>query len=146
LASERLFYDEIFPVHSPQLLKGRAPLKKPNDLLGQPLIHTDWIPEKGYWPGWGDWFRAAGVTGANMTKGLRFSDGALVIEAAVRGEGVALGTKALALEHLATGRLVRPFKLSLVTEFAYYVVCSKSRAEEPDLVAFRRWLIAEAQQ
>jgi len=145
LNSERLFYDEIFPVYSPQLLKGRAALKKTSDLRGLPLIHTDWIPEKGYWPGWSDWFRAAGVTGVDVTKGPRYSDGALVIQAAVRGQGVALGTKALALEHLAAGRLVRPFNLSIVTDFAYYVVCSKARAEEPDLVAFRRWLVSEAQ-
>jgi len=97
------------------------------------------------WPGWTEWVRAAGVSGIDVTKGPRFSDGALVIQAAVRGQGVALGSKALTLEHLAAGRLVRPFKLSLVTDFAYYVVCARSRVEEPGIVAFRRWLIAEAQ-
>jgi LysR family glycine cleavage system transcriptional activator len=146
LISERLFVDEIFPVYSPRLLKGRAPLRKPGDLRGQPLIHTDWVPDSGHWPGWTDWVRAAGITGVNVTKGLRFSDGALALQAAVSGQGIALGSKALALEHLAAGRLVRPFKLSLVTDFAYYVVCAKARADEPDLVAFRRWLLAEAQR
>jgi LysR family transcriptional regulator, glycine cleavage system transcriptional activator len=145
LTSERLFVDEIFPVYSPAMLKGRAPLKKPGDLRGQPLIHTDWTPERGQWPGWAEWIRAAGVTGVDVTKGPRFSDGALVIQAAVRGQGIALGSKALAQEHLAAGRLVRPFKLSLVTDFAYYVVCEKTRANEPDLLALRRWLLAEAQ-
>jgi LysR family glycine cleavage system transcriptional activator len=145
LTSERLFVDEIFPVYSPRMLKGRASLKKPGDLRGQPLIHTDWTPKRGEWPGWSEWLRAAGVTEVDVTKGLRFSDGALVIQAAVRGQGIALGSKALAQEHLAAGRLVRPFKLSLVTDFAYYVVCEKSRADEPDLLAFRRWLMAEAQ-
>ena len=146
LTCERLFRDEIFPVYSPAMLKGRAPLKKPADIRGLPLIHTDWAHEKCHWPGWADWLRAAGVTGVDITKGPRFSDGALVIQAAVGGQGIALGTKALALEHLAAGRLVRPFKLSLVTDFAYYVVCSKARADEPDLVAFRRWMMAEARQ
>ncbi len=145
LTSERLFVDEIFPVYSPRMLRGRTSLKKPSDLRGQPLIHTDWTPERGQWPGWTEWVRAAGVTGVDVTKGLRFSDGALVIQAAVSGQGVALGSKALTLEHLAAGRLVRPFKLSLVTDFAYYAVCEKARADETDLVAFRRWLIAEAQ-
>ncbi|MGA8707582.1 MAG: transcriptional regulator GcvA [Steroidobacteraceae bacterium] len=145
LTSERLFVDEIFPVYSPRMLKGRTSIRKPGDLRGQPLIHTDWIPERGQWPGWTEWVRAAGVTGIDVTKGLRFSDGGLVIQAAVGGQGVALGSKALVREHLAAGRLVRPFKLSLVTEFAYYVVCEKARADEPDLLAFRRWLIAEAQ-
>ncbi len=146
LISERLFADEIFPVYSPQLLKGRARLKKPVDLRGQPLIHTDWAPDRGHWPGWTDWVRAAGVTGVNVTKGLRFSDGALAVQAAVSGQGVALASKALASEHVATGRLVKPFELSLVTGFGYYVVCAKTRADEPDLVAFRRWLLTEAQR
>jgi LysR family glycine cleavage system transcriptional activator len=146
LAAERLFVDEIFPVYSPRLLEGRAPLKKPGDLRGQPLIHTDWTPDRGHWPGWTDWVRAAGVTGIDVTKGLRSSDGALVIQAAIRGQGVALGSKALVQEHLASGRLIRPFKLSLVTDFAYYVVCAKSRADEPDLRAIRTWLMAEARQ
>jgi DNA-binding transcriptional LysR family regulator len=67
-------------------------------------------------------------------------------EAAISGQGVALGSKALVLEHLAAGRLIRPFKLSLVTDFAYYVVCAKSRADEPDLCAIRSWLLAESQR
>jgi LysR family transcriptional regulator, glycine cleavage system transcriptional activator len=145
LTSERLFADEIFPVYSPKLLKGRARLRKPGDLGGQPLIHTTWAPESGHWPGWADWLRAAGVTSVNVTKGLRFSDGSLAIQAALSGQGVALASKALALEHLAAGRLVKPFGLSLVTNFGYYVVCEKARADEADLVAFRRWLLAEAQ-
>lgn len=142
--AERLFDDEIFPVYSPRMLAGRRPLKSPTDLRAHPLIHTEWTPETGHWPGWSDWLSAAGVTGVNVTKGLRFSDGALVIQAALSGQGVALGHKALALDHLAAGRLIRPFELSLVTDFAYYIVCAKKRAEEPDLVAFRRWVISEA--
>jgi LysR family glycine cleavage system transcriptional activator len=145
LISERLFHDEIFPVYSPSMLEGRRPLKRPNDLRGHTLIHTEWSPATGHWPGWSDWLRAAGITDVSASRGLRFSDGALVIQAAVRGQGVALGSKALALEHLAAGRLIRPFELSLVTDFGYYIVCAKSRVNEPDLVAFRRWLITEAQ-
>jgi LysR family transcriptional regulator, glycine cleavage system transcriptional activator len=144
LVSERLFVDEIFPVYSPRMLKGRAPLKKPGDLRGLPLIHTDWTPDRGHWPGWTDWMRAAGITGMDVSKGLRSSDGALVIQAAIAGQGVALGSKALVLEHLAAGRLIRPFRLSLVTDFAYYVVCAKSRADEPELRAIRNWLMVEA--
>jgi LysR family transcriptional regulator, glycine cleavage system transcriptional activator len=145
IVSERLFDDEIFPVYSPRKL-GRRALKNPADLKGLPLIHTDWTPESGHWPGWSDWLRAAQVSGVNVNKGLRFSDGALAIQAAVGGQGVALGSRALALDHLEAGRLVRPFELSLVTDFAYYISCAKKRAEEPDLVAFRRWILSEAQR
>jgi LysR family transcriptional regulator, glycine cleavage system transcriptional activator len=143
---ERLFDEEIFPVYNPRLLEGRATIKKPDDLRGYPLIHIDWTPDRGRWPGWSDWLKAAGVTGVNVNKGLRFSDGALSLQAAVNGQGVALASKPLALDHLAAGRLVRPFELSLKSDFAWYVVCAKSRADEPDLLAFRRWLSAEAHQ
>jgi LysR family glycine cleavage system transcriptional activator len=146
LVAERLFEDEIFPVYSPRMLAGRRALRSPSDLRVHPLIHTEWTPETGHWPGWSDWLRAAGVTGVNVNKGLRFSDGALVIQAAVNGQGVALGSKALALDHLAAGRLIRPFEVSLVTDFAYYIVCAKTRADEPDLAAFRRWVVSEAQR
>lgn len=145
LLSERLFDDEIFPVYSPRMLNGRHPLKSPTELRLHPLLHTEWTPETGHWPGWSDWLRAAGVTGVNAQKGLRFSDGTLSIQAAISGHGIALGSKALTLDHLAAGRLIRPFELSLVTEFAYYIACSKKRAEEPDVMAFRRWVISEAQ-
>jgi LysR family transcriptional regulator, glycine cleavage system transcriptional activator len=146
VTSERLFVDEIFPVYSPSLLKGRGPLKNPADLRGFPLIHTDWTPERGHWPGWIDWIQAAGIEGVDISKGPRFSDGALVVQAAVQGQGVALGSRALVLEHLAAGRLVRPFALSLMTDFAYYVACAKARADETDLSAFRRWLLEEARR
>ena len=44
---------------------------------------------------------------------------------------------------LAAGRLVRPFSLSLPTEYAYYLVCPKDKAEQPKIAAFRDWLLAE---
>lgn len=146
LASERLFSDEIFPVCSPRLLQGRSTLKKPNDLQALPLLHTHWSPPTGKWPGWVEWLQAAGVKGVGAAKGPRFSDGAMALQAAVDGQGVALASRALALDHLVAGRLVRLLKVSIVTDFGYYLVCAKTRAEEPDLVAFRRWLFAEAQK
>lgn len=145
LVSQRLFEDEIFPVYSPRMLKGRRALKNPDDLRGYPFIHTEWTPETGHWPGWSDWLRAAGVTGVGVNTGLRYSDGALVIQAALSGQGVALASKALAFDHLAAGRLVRPFKLSLPTNFSYYLVYAKKRAQESDLTAFCRWILSEAQ-
>jgi LysR family transcriptional regulator, glycine cleavage system transcriptional activator len=145
LASHRLFVDEIFPVCSPKLL-GRAKIDGAVDLRGTPLLHTDWNPLVGKWPGWAEWLRAAGITGVKATKGPRFSDGAMALQAAVDGQGIALASRALALDHIAAGRLVKPFKISVVPDFGYYVVCAKARADEPDLTAFRRWLFAEAKR
>jgi LysR family glycine cleavage system transcriptional activator len=146
LVSQRLFVDEIFPVCSPRLLSSRSALKKPADLRTFSLLHTHWNPPTGRWPGWPEWLQAAGVHGVDAAKGPRFSDGAMALQAAVDAQGVALASRALAIDHLITRRLVRLFNVSIVTDFAYYLVCPKARAEEADLVAFRSWVLEEAQK
>jgi len=60
------------------------------------------------------------------------------------GQGVALARGVLAADELAAGRLVRPFTLSLPTEYAYYLVYPENTAEYPKVAAFREWLLAEA--
>ena len=48
--------------------------------------------------------------------------------------------------YLRAGRLVRPFPLSLKAPFGYYVVSPRQAAFRPKVVAFREWLLAEAEQ
>ncbi len=62
------------------------------------------------------------------------------------GQGVALGRGALVTQDLAAGRLVRPFAISLPAEYAYYIVYRQAAARQPSLVAFRDWLLAEAER
>jgi LysR family glycine cleavage system transcriptional activator len=66
------------------------------------------------------------------------------VQAAVAGHGVALARLRLAEADLRAGRLVQPFARTEPAPFAYYVVCLPSRAEEPAIRAFRRWLRAQA--
>jgi LysR family transcriptional regulator, glycine cleavage system transcriptional activator len=132
LLSERLFGDELFPVCSPRLARGKPPLKQLEDLKRHPLLHVDWISAEGDWPGWIAWLKAAGLEGIDAQRGTRFSSHAMALQAAIDGHGVALGSTALAREDMASGRLVRPFKLSLTTSFAYHVVCRADRAQEPE--------------
>lgn len=64
----------------------------------------------------------------------------LLTEAAVRGQGVALGRTSLVGDHLVTGRLVRPLKASRPGDYAYYTVTTHAGAERPRVQAFLRWL------
>jgi len=61
-----------------------------------------------------------------------------------RGNGVALGRTTLVARDLAEGRLVRPFADDLEYDFAYYIVHRPQMANEPAVVAFKEWLLAEA--
>jgi LysR family glycine cleavage system transcriptional activator len=69
----------------------------------------------------------------------------MAVEAAIDGQGVALVGHVLVADDIAAGRLVRPFDLSFPAHFAYYIVCPLITAERPRVVAFREWLLEEAE-
>ena len=88
--------------------------------------------------------KIAGVEGVDATRGPRFNQLGLPIQAAIEGQGVALASSVLVTDDLAAGRLVRPFDLAMEVELAYYVVSLESTANQPRIKAFREWVVAEA--
>ncbi len=146
LSVEKLFHESVFPVCSPELLKGRRPLKDPADLLQFTLIHLDWEAQGSVWPNWRMWMKAAGVKDFNDSSGLHFSQTSLAVQAAIDGHGVALGESTLVGDDLAAGRLVKPFELALKSpaQFAYHLITRKDTSDRPMTRAFRDWIIAEA--
>ena len=138
LRADWLMTEDIFPVCSPSLLEGPHPLREPRDLEHQVLLHDDGHAD------WRTWLLAAGADRVDPTRGPIFTDSGMVIQASMAGQGVALARGVLAADELAAGRLVRPFALSLPTEYAYYLVCPEHTAEHPKIAAFREWLLDEA--
>ena len=149
LVAERLVADDYVPVSSPALLRGPHPLRKPVDLKYHTLLHEEDAPPQ---PGlgeitavsWSMWLKAAHVEGVDPARGPIFSHSSMVLQAAINGEGVALGRTALIAEDLAAGRLVKPFELQLKVPLAYYIVAPPRALERPKVRAFRDWLLAEA--
>jgi LysR family glycine cleavage system transcriptional activator len=137
LSATLLMTEELYPVCSPELL-ARLPLHAPEDLRDHTLLHDHGVEE------WGQWLAAASVTGINIEQGHWYRDSSLLLQAAISGQGVALGRSVLAAEEIAAGRLVRPFDWSLPSTNAYYFVCPEGSANRAKVVAFREWLLAEA--
>ena len=140
LCVERLLTEDIFPVCSPKLLEGAHPLRRPQDLGHHTLLHDEMRIS------WRMWLLAAGVEGVDPDRGPSFNHSSMVIEAAVDGQGVALGRSVLVDAELASARLVKPFEISLPAEYAYYIVCPDASAERPKVRAFRDWLVRTAQE
>ena len=147
LACEKLAGDAWVVVCSPRLPL-RASLRAPRDLLGQPLLCDD------HPSAWADWFAACGVKSDRSGSALasqqagrnQFTDSGMLVEAAVRGQGVAIARWSLALDELANGRLVSLFPRvrPLPTEHSYYLVGPRESLARPPVAAFRDWLRAEA--
>lgn len=140
-----LLDDEVFPVCSPDLLKGRYPLREPQDLRHHVLLQTDWNPRYPTWPDWPMWLKAAGLEDLEVNYSPRFTGEVetMLIDSAVRGMGVALASKVLAADDLAAGRLVRPFAMTYPVRFCYYLVTLRSVATVPRVRAFREWILRE---
>jgi LysR family glycine cleavage system transcriptional activator len=134
----RLCAEQLFPVCSPKLLNGRNPLRKPSDLGRFPLLHVNDRQ------GWSQWLDFAGITGVDPSRGPVLNQASMAIDAAVDGQGVVLARTALAAWDLIGGRLVRPFDLAMPVSYAYWIVCPKTVARLPKIVAFSEWLLAEA--
>ncbi len=140
---DRLFGDAFTPVCSPALLHGERPLREPDDLRYHTLLHIEWQQADASWR---MWLLAAGLTDIDPTRGPRFSMETMAMQAALDGHGVALVGEKLTTNHIAAGRLVRPFDPALSTPFAfaYYLLTAKEGVDTPKVAAFRDWLLEEA--
>lgn len=138
LRADRLMEEEIFPVCAPSLLRDSAhPLRAPADLKYHTLLHDDIYTD------WRMWLTAAGVSDVDPDKGPSFNFSDLVLQAAIDGQGVALGRSTLARAAMDKGLLVKPFDITLPGKFAFWIVCPPYTADRPKVRAFRDWLMEE---
>ena len=138
LRTDRLMREEFFPVCSPRLLEGPAPLRDPADLTHHTLLHDDMTVD------WRTWLLAAGVEGVDAERGITVTDSSMLLRAAIAGQGVALARSVLAADEIASGRLVRPFDVDVPAEYAYYLAYPEKSADQSNVVAFREWILEEA--
>ncbi|WAS57808.1 transcriptional regulator GcvA [Burkholderia ambifaria] len=137
LAAELLAPLDIFAVASPKLLDGGPPIRTPADLSTHALLHD----AHDLWP---EFIEKLGGKGrADPTKGPRFSQSLLAIDAAVAGQGIALTSEPLVERDIAEGRLRRVFDFSFPMSLGFYVVFPQANAHSEALQAMRRWLFAQ---
>ena len=143
LEVEKLIDLALVAVCSPAFVEEHGPFTSPDMLKGMPLIHDDSLISRLAAPSWADWFAAAGVRDADVSRGLRFNSSDHALDATVEGAGVLLTIDALAYDDLRTGRLIMPFALILPSGRCYAFICPKRRREAADVRAFRAWLREE---
>jgi LysR family glycine cleavage system transcriptional activator len=143
LELQRLMSETVIPVASPSLMS-EHPLNGPEDLAGHTLLHDGSPDADESCPDWSMWLAARGIRGVDGTRGPRFNQSSLVIEAAMGGRGVALAKRTLAQDDLDAGRLVAPLQIATAVDFAYYLVHPKAKGRLPLVMAFVAWIRAAA--
>jgi LysR family glycine cleavage system transcriptional activator len=139
--AERIMNETISPVCAPEYRDRMGGLKTPRDLARCQLIH-----EIGMTMTWERWFEAMDLP-YPKTRGPGYSHGSMSIEAAIRGEGVALGRSVLVAEDLMAGRLVSLFpKAKLEVEWGYDLAYRIGNGDHPKVRAFRSWITGEVRE
>ncbi len=138
LSAEYLLSVDLVPVCSPRLLEQGPKLEEPADLANHTLLHEEDYEE------WSQWLTSAGAEQVEPRRGQVLDDGWVMIQLAINGEGVALGSLALVADDLRAGRLVSPFDLRLSTGSAYHIVYPQGALNDPKVRTFRDWLLQEA--
>jgi len=135
--AEPLLSIDFFPVCAPSYMQGEHPLTNPDNLRYHTLLHD------GDYQNWSDWLALAGVASIDAHRGPVMDDTNVLMQAAVNGLGIALGSTQFIGDHLEAGRLVRPFDSTLRSDFAYYVVCPRQHLDRAAVRAFRDWLLQQ---
>lgn len=140
----RLTPTRLLPVASRNLCSGDRDLESLSDLTAQTFYYVDCQVEGLQWPGWPQWFAAAGLPAAKV-KTQKFSDTSHLIQALLTGGGVGLVEPLLVASELANKQLVAVSRVSVALPggYAYYLLIPNSSAHKPGISAFKQWLVAQ---
>ena len=138
----RLFGEELFPICSPALqTEGPNPLRALADLEHHALLHMDEARDH---MDWDTWLAAQGHGGLKPAASIRFDSYEQMIQAALSGQGVAMGIGRLVSGLIDSGKLVAPFCKSVTGSRSYFIIRSANTRTRPHVQAFVDWLIEEA--
>lgn len=140
--SHWLFSEEVFPVCSPLLLKEQAAPLPVAALLEMPLLHLRG-ENSSHWFDWSGVFRELGIATPPAPGQLRFDNYTLLIQAAIGGQGVAIGWRHLVDNLLAQGLLCRPISETVMSRYGYYVVLPQRKRRAALIQRFVDWLMLE---
>jgi len=141
----RLFEDLTLPVCSPELLRDPArPLAGIEDLRKHVLLHVIFTAGRKAYVDWESWLAAVGFDLIRPAGVLYFNQYEQMIQAAVQGQGVALGIGTLVADLLKSGALVAPFQSSMPESRVCFVIRSPAAKTRPHVDAFVDWLMEEA--
>jgi DNA-binding transcriptional LysR family regulator len=90
---------------------------------------------------WSQFARHNSLAGVNIERGLVVDTAVLAAQYALSGEGLALLDPTLFAEEIGSGRLVRPFDLTLDDGYGYYLITHPEGLGDTAIALFRSWLI-----
>ncbi len=133
--------DEIFPVCSPELVLPENRPLRPERLTDYPLLSHRVVPQD--WMEWSDWFEAVGAAAAKPGHLIHFDSYPLALQAAVSGQGIALGWRRTTEGMIKDRKLIRPCKEFVARPADLSVFLGTARNRHKDTDKLIAWLSDE---
>lgn len=142
LHSELLLRDSLMAVATPGYLPGNQLALDQRDnwvLLDNPDNPAE---------GWVDWLRDQDIETADAARinPLVVTDDAMLLDAALAGQGVALARRSLCHELLASGALCKVHSHEMPCDLGYYLVAPEAHFVRPKVKQFAHWIREEVRQ
>lgn len=138
LDADRLTDERIVAVATPAVAATLDDLDDPAALLGADLLHLE--ERYGTRYDWKRWFDDRGLAAPTM-RGARSNDYSVIVQAALDGQGVALGWSHITDQLIDQGRLVAVGGPPIVTDQPF-VILRRRGVRRTAIDALRHWLIA----
>ncbi|MFN7010943.1 MAG: choline sulfate utilization transcriptional regulator [Allorhizobium sp.] len=138
-----LMPERVVPICTPAFLDRHGPFDRSDALTGVPLIHLDAaVPSP--WFEWPSYLAQAGIgRKADAAQGdMSFNTYAMVIQAALAGQGLALGWLGLVDQLIESGMLCRAGALLERQERGYWLIVPEAR--RGTVAELATWLVGEA--
>lgn len=135
LHAERLDRNMVYPIAARRLVEGPDPLVAPEQLARHTvLLHREMIDT------FVAWRHAAGLTAIEPAAIDYFDSGALMLEAAAQGLGVAFMHESH-FHDANDSRLVKLFDFQVTSPYSYWFACRPRALQTKPVRLFRDWLI-----
>ena len=137
LHCELLTHEELIVVAAPTLVDSSPLPLTPQTISSLPLLNDEFNPA------WDRWAEGNGLDPARVASpAVRFADSAVLIAAAIDGQGAGLARRLLVEDDLEAGRLVRLDASVTTLDRALYFVCRPGDRDRAPIRRFRNWLLS----
>ncbi len=133
----RMFRQDVIAVAAPRLLAASETPQDPAVLERLPKLHD----AHNLWP---EFLKRVGLEDRSG-RGLRLSQAALTIDAAVAGQGVALADRFLAAREIEAGQLLQVTSASLRGEQDFYLLADRRKKRRPTVEIVFQWFVSKAE-
>jgi LysR family transcriptional regulator, glycine cleavage system transcriptional activator len=126
------------PVLSPALAERLGMPARPEEVARFPVIHQQDRHE------WLEWLKVAGSAGMPLIDKATIVDTNVVIQAAIAGQGMALGIFPFCQSEVDSGRLIKPFDIDLTPTRSFHLLTRPGARQRREIDEVCKWMIKEA--